>query len=130
MATIKLRRLRASAPDDGRSIKITWEDRGNPMKDQDGNIIYTSVLGQNGLPLPQYYEFTEEVQIPYTIPATTEERQAMITALKDEALERVKIRAQKRANDLADKNTLRSMITGLNHTVGIDFEGTVDLTGQ
>ena len=49
MATIKMRRLRANMPDEGRNIVLVWEDRGNPMKDSEGNIIYTDVLGQNGL---------------------------------------------------------------------------------
>lgn len=38
-----------------------------------------------------------------------------------------KIQAQKRANDMADKAILRSLITALNQTVGIDFEGTVEI---
>lgn len=33
MATIKMRRLRANIPDEGRNIVLVWEDRGNPMKD-------------------------------------------------------------------------------------------------
>jgi len=128
MATIKLRRLRANAPDSGRNIVLTWEDRGNPMKDSAGNIIYTDVLGQNGLPLPLYPEFSVPVQIPYNIPATTAERSALITSLKDQALEIAKIQAQKRANDAADKSILRSLITTLNTTLGIDFEGEVSIT--
>lgn len=35
--------------------------------------------------------------------------------------------AQKRANDMADKAILRSLITTLNTTLGIDFEGTVEI---
>ena len=128
MATIKLRRLRANAPDSGRNIVLTWEDRGNPMKDSAGNIIYTDVIGQNGLPLPLYPEFSVPVQIPYNIPATTAERSALITSLKDQALEIAKIQAQKRANDAADKSILRSLITTLNTTLGIDFEGEVSIT--
>ena len=38
--------------------------------------------------------------------------------------------AQKRANDIADKAILRSLITTLNTTLGIDVEGTVELTGE
>jgi len=128
MATIKLRRLRANAPDSGRNIVLTWEDRGNPMKDSAGNIIYTDVIGQNGLPLPLYPEFSVPVQIPYNIPATTEDRAALITSLKDQALEIAKVQAQKRANDAADKSILRSLITTLNTTLGIDFEGEVSIT--
>jgi len=128
MATIKLRRLRANAPDSGRNIVLTWEDRGNPMRDSAGNIIYTDVLGQNGLPLPLYPEFSVPVQIPYNIPATTAERSALITSLKDQALEIAKVQAQKRANDAADKSILRSLITTLNTTLGIDFEGEVSIT--
>jgi hypothetical protein len=127
MATIKMRRLRANMPDEGRNIVLVWEDRGNPMKDSEGNIIYTDVLGQNGKPLPLYKEFSVPVQIPYDLPATTAERTALITSLKDQALEVAKIQAQKRANDLEDKNILRAMIKELNQTVGIDFEGEVEL---
>ena len=58
---------------------------------------------------------------------TAAERTALVTALKDEALEVAKIQAQKRANDMADKAILRSLITALNQTVGIDFEGTVEI---
>lgn len=123
-----MRRLRANAPDEGRNIVITWEDRGNPMKDSEGNIILTDVLGQNGLPLPLYKEFPIPVQIPYNLPETAGERTALVTALKDQALEQAKIQAQKRANDLADKTILRSLITTLNTTLGIDFEGTVEIT--
>ena len=36
--------------------------------------------------------------------------------------------AQKRANDMADKNIVRSLVTALNQTTGIDFEGTVEIT--
>jgi len=128
MATIKLRRLRANAPDTGRNIVLTWEDRGNPMRDSAGNIILTDVLGQNGLPLPLYPEFSVHVQIPYNIPTTTAERSALITSLKDQALEIAKVQAQKRANDAADKAILRSLITTLNTTLGIDFEGEVSIT--
>ena len=128
MATIKLRRLRANAPDSGRNIVLTWEDRGNPMRDSAGDIIYTDVLGQTGLPLPLYPEFSVTVQIPYNIPATTADRVALITSLKDQALEIAKIQAQKRANDAADKTILRSLITTLNATLGIDFEGEVTIT--
>jgi len=128
MATIKLRRLRANAPDSGRNIVLTWEDRGNPMKDSAGNIKLTDVIGQNGLPIPEYPEFSIPVQIPYNIPATTAERSALITSLKDQALEIAKIQAQKRANDAADKSILRSLITTLNTTLGIDFEGEVSIT--
>ena len=128
MATIKLRRLRANAPDSGRNIVLTWEDRGNPMRDSAGNIIYTDVLGQNGLPLPLYPEFSVPVQIPYNIPATTADRSALITSLKDQALEIAKVQAQKRANDAADKSILSSLITTLNTTLGIDFEGEVSIT--
>jgi hypothetical protein len=35
--------------------------------------------------------------------------------------------AQKRANDMADKSIVRSLVTALNQTVGIDFEGEVEL---
>ena len=98
------------------------------MKDSEGNIIYTDVLGQNGKPLPLYKEFSVPVQIPYDLPATTAERTALITSLKDQALEVAKIQAQKRANDMADKNIVRSLVTALNQTTGIDFEGTVELT--
>ena len=125
MATIKMRRLRANMPDEGRNLVLVWEDRGNPMRDAEGNIIYTDVLGQNGKPLPLYKEFPVPVQIPYDLPATTEERTALVTALKDQALEVAKIQAQKRANDMADKNIIRSLVTALNQTTGIDFEGTV-----
>jgi hypothetical protein len=127
MATIKLRRLRAYAPDSGRNIIITWEDRGNPMRDSDGNIILTDVIGQNGKPLPLYPEFPIPVQIPYNLPATAAERQALIEDLKNQALEVAKVQAQKRANDLEDKNILRELIKDLNQTVGIDFEGEVEL---
>ena len=58
---------------------------------------------------------------------TAAEWTALVTALKDEALEVAKIQAQKRANDMADKAILRSLITALNQTVGIDFEGTVEI---
>ena len=74
MATIKLRRLRAYAPDTGRNIIITWEDRANPMRDSDGNIILTDVIGQNGKPLPLYPEFSIPVQIPYNLPETEAEK--------------------------------------------------------
>lgn len=127
MATIKLRRLRAYAPDTGRNIIITWEDRANPMRDSDGNIILTDVIGQNGRPLPLYPEFSVPVAIPYNLPETEAERRALITSLKDQALEVAKVQAQKRANDLEDKNILRAMIKDLNQTVGIDFEGEVEL---
>lgn len=127
MATIKLRRLRASAPDEGRNIVLTWEDRGNPMRDPQGNIIYTDILGQNNLPLPLYPEFSVPVMIPYNLPATAGERATLITGLKDQALEIAKLQAQKRANDAADKTILRSLITTLNTTLGIDFEGTVEI---
>lgn len=130
MATIKMRRLRANMPDEGRNIVLVWEDRGNPMKDSEGNIIYTDVLGQNGKPLPLYKEFPVTVQIPYDLPATTAERTALITALKDQALEVAKVQAQKRANDMADKNTIRSLVTALNQTLGIDFEGTVEIPSE
>lgn len=123
-----MRRLRANAPDEGRNIVITWEDRGNPMKDSEGNVILTDVLGQNGLPLPLYKEFPIPVQIPYNLPETAGERTALVTALKDQALEQAKIQAQKRANDMADKAILRSLITALNQSAGIDFEGTVEIT--
>ena len=128
MATIKMRRLRANSPDEGRSIVLTWEDRGNPMRDSDGNIILTDVLGQNGLPLPLYKEFPITVQIPYNLPTTAAERTTLVTALKDQALEQAKIQAQKRANDMADKEILRTLITTINTTLGIDFEGTVVIT--
>jgi len=127
MATIKMRRLRANMPDEGRTLVLVWEDRGNPMRDSEGNIIYTDVLGQNGLPLPLYKEFPVNVQIPYNLPATTAERTALITSLKDQALEQAKVQAQKRANDMADKTILRSLVTSLNQTLGIDFEGTVEI---
>ena len=32
---------------------------------------------------------------------------------------------QRRANDMADKSIVRSLVTALNQTTGIDFEGTV-----
>jgi hypothetical protein len=127
MATIKLRRHRAYAPDSGRNIIITWEDRGNPMRDSGGNIILTDVIGQNGKPLPLYPEFSIPVQIPYNLPATAAERQALIEDLKNQALEVAKVQAQKRANDLEDKKILRELIKDLNQTVGIDFEGEVKL---
>ena len=114
-------------PDEGRNIVLVWEDRGNPMKDSEGNIIYTDVLGQNGKPLPLYKEFSVPVQIPYDLPATTAERTALITALKDQALEVAKVQAQKRANDMADKSIVRSLVTALNQTTGIDFECTVEI---
>ena len=98
------------------------------MRDSAGNIIYTDVLGQNGLPLPLYPEFSVPVQIPYNIPVTTADRAALITSLKDQALEIAKVQAQKRANDAADKAILRSLITTLNTTLGIDFEGEVSIT--
>ena len=127
MTTIKMRRLRANMPDEGRNIVLVWEDRGNPMKDSEGNIIYTDVLGQNGQPLPLYKEFPVNVQIPYNLPATTAERTALITALKDQALEVAKVQAQIRANDMADKSIVRSLVTALNQTTGIDFECTVEI---
>ena len=97
------------------------------MRDPDGNIILTDVIGQNGKPLPLYPEFSIPVQIPYNLPETEAERRALITSLKDQALEVAKVQAQKRANDLEDKNILRAMIKDLNQTVGIDFEGEVEL---
>jgi hypothetical protein len=97
------------------------------MRDSDGNIILTDVIGQNGLPLPLYPEFSVPVAIPYNLPETAAERQALITSLKDQALEVAKVQAQKRANDLEDKNILRKLIKDLNQTVGIDFEGEVEL---
>lgn len=36
--------------------------------------------------------------------------------------------AQKRANDMADKGIVRSLVTALNQTTGIDFEGEVVIT--
>lgn len=36
--------------------------------------------------------------------------------------------AQKRENDMADKSIVRSLVTALNQTVGIDFEGEVVIT--
>ena len=60
-------------------------------------------------------------------PGTAAERTALITSLKDQALEVAKIQAQKRANDMADKAILRSLITTLNTTLEIDFEGAVEI---
>lgn len=130
MPTIRLRRMKATTPDEGRVLTLVWEDRANPLIDESGNIIYTSKFNEAGNLIPAYPEFAVNVALPYSLPADQTELQALVIGLKDQALESAKIAAQKRANDLSDKNKIRSIVTLLNSERGIDFNGEVDLTGQ
>lgn len=109
-------------PDDGRSIRVVWQDVANPLRDESGVVIRTSVINPTtGLLIPAYPEFEEMIAIPSPAPLTQDEIDDLIAP----ALENVKIRAQVRANNQADKTSIRSFVNALNLADRIDFEGTV-----
>lgn len=111
-------------PDEGRIIRIVWQDIGNPLRDADGVVIRTDVINPTtGLLIPAYPEFAETVAIPNPAPATQAEIDALITP----ALENVKIRAQVRADNIAARTSIKTFVNTLNVSDRIDFEGTVTL---
>lgn len=124
MTTIKLKRLKVNMPDDGRSIRVVWQDVANPVRDENGVIKRTSIINPvTGLLIPEYPEFEEIIAIPSPAPLTQDEIDDLIAP----ALENVKIRAQVRANNQADKTSIRTFVNALNLADRIDFEGTVTL---
>jgi hypothetical protein len=124
MASIKLRRLKANTPDEGRSIQVVWQDIANPLRDENGVIRRSEIMNAAGTALIPYYpEFGETVAIPNPAPTTQEAIDALIAP----ALENVKIRAQVRANNTEAKTSIRTFVNALNQTDRIDFEGTVTL---
>lgn len=125
MATIKLRRLKANIPDEGRNIRIVWQDLANPLRTPEGVIIRTDIPHPvTGVLIPAYPEFEEYVAIP----ADAQASQEYIDALILPALENAKRRAQVRADNIAAKTVIRTFVNALNQADRIDFEGTVELS--
>lgn len=121
---IKLVRKKASAPDIGRNITLMYREKNFPLTDENGNVKYTTELDDQGAPIPEYYDFVINVQIPSPIPTTAPLRQAMLNTLKLQADDQAKIIAQIRANDIVDKNKIRVIVKTLNDDTGTVFEGT------
>jgi hypothetical protein len=120
---IKLRRKKVVMPDEGRVIRVVWEDLLNPLRDETGQIIRTDVLNPvTGLLFPAYPEFVFSITIPDPAPTT----QAEINLLVDNSaeLQEAKRQAQSRANNIAAKTSIRNFVNVLNSSNKIDFEGT------
>ena len=120
---IKLVRKKANTPDFGRNLTIIYKEKNFPLNDEAGNIIYTSEVDGNGNLIPEYYEFPVNVEVPNPIPPVAE-RQAFIDALKTQADTIAKGIAQKRANDIVDKNKIKNIVNTINNDTGVFFEGT------
>lgn len=123
---IKLVRKKAILPDFGRNLSITYIEKNFPLTDEAGNVLLSDKLGQDGLPLPQYYEFQVNVEVQTPIPPIAE-RQAFIDALKAQADEIAKGIAQRRANDIVDKKKIDNIVKAINNDTGVVFEGTATI---
>jgi hypothetical protein len=120
---IKLRRKKVVIPDEGRVIRVVWEDLFNPLRDENGVVLRTDVINTvTGLLFPQYPEFAFSITIPDPAPTT----QAEINALVDDSaeLQEAKRQAQTRANNMDAKTAIRNFVNVLNASNKIDFEGT------
>lgn len=126
---IKLVRKGASAPDFGRNVTLKYQEKNFPLTNADGSIKYTTELNTQGNSIPEYYEILVNVQIPSPIPSTIALRQAMLDALKVQADDQAKIIAQIRANDIVDKNKIRTIVKTLDGDTGVVFEGTIVIPG-
>jgi len=120
---IKLVRKKATLPDFGRNLTINYIEKNFPLTDEAGNILLSDKLGQDGLPLPQYYEFSVNIEVPSPIPALAN-RQAFIDDLKAQADSIAKAIAQKRATDIVDKRKIENIVKTINDDTGVVFEGT------
>jgi hypothetical protein len=125
---IKLVRKKADVPDFGRNLTILYREKNFPLQDDDGNIKLSTDMDASGNLIPQYFDFVVTVQVPSPIPAQAQ-RQAFIDDLKAQADTQAKIIAQKRANDIIDKNKINSIVKSINDDQGIFFTGTYDVTG-
>lgn len=126
MAGIKLRRKIVNMPDQGRVIKVVWEDLFNPMRDENGVIKRTDVLNPvTGVLIPEYPEFPRNITIPTPPPKTRAEVDALIDNSPE--LESVKLEAQARADNITAKASIRTFVNLLNSSNKIDFEGVVTI---
>jgi len=120
---IKLVRKRAILPDFGRNLSITYKEKNFPLTDENGTVLMSQDLGADGLPLPQYYEFQVNIEVPSPIPSAAN-RQAFIDALKAQADLIAEGIAQRRANDIVDKRKIDQIVKAINDDTGVVFEGT------
>jgi hypothetical protein len=119
---IKLRRKKVVMPDEGRVIRVVWEDIFNPLRDENGIVIRTDVFNPaTGLLFPAYPEFAFSIMIPDPAPATQTEVNALIDNSAE--LQEAKKQAQTRANNYAAKTSIRNFVNVLNSSNKIDFEG-------
>lgn len=132
MATsdIKLVRKKASVSDFGRNLIFVYREMNFPLTDETGVVKFTSEIGADGNPIPEYYDFVVSVAIPSPMPTTVALRQAMLNDLKAQADAQAKLIAQKRANDIVDKNKIKNIVKLLNDDTGVVFEGTFDYTNS
>jgi hypothetical protein len=114
-------------PDFGRNLTITYIEKNFPLTDENGNVLMSDKIGTDGLPLPQYYEFTVNIAVPSPIPALAD-RQAFIDNLKAQADTIAKAIAQARANDIVDKNKIANIVKTINDDTGTVFQGTYVIT--
>lgn len=120
---IKLIRRKATVPDFGRNLTILYREKNFPLTDANGVVQNTEEKDENGNLIPQYFDFTVQIEIPSPIPPVAQ-RQAFIDALKAQADEIAKGIAQKRANDIVDKNKITSIVRTINDDTGVIFTGT------
>jgi len=125
---IKIVRKKSNIPDFGRNLTILYREKNFPLLDSDGNIMMSTDIDSSGNLIPQYFEFVVTIPVPSPIPAAAQ-RQAFIDDLKAQADTQAKIIAQKRANDVLDKNKINSIVKSINDDTGVFFTGTYDVTG-
>ncbi len=95
MAEVILRRKKIPyVPDNSSNIVVVFEDIANPLLDEQGNVILTSTLSDDGNPLPEYPEIV--VNVP--IPEGTAIDAVLIESLMSDALAAGTQQAQERVN--------------------------------
>lgn len=107
--TVKLVRKPGSltVPDSGNSISFIVIDEANPLVDEKGNPIMTSVPDGNGKPTPEYKEYVVTVPIPVDFDVTTGDLESLIDNGITETTERI----ASRIDGLTRRDILRDRLS-------------------
>lgn len=124
-ASIKLERKNVVIPDNSLQLHVKYMDLANPLTDESGNTIYTSEVDDAGNLIPEYPEYTIDIDIPEDSTPSAD----LITSLISQALDSAKIKAQNHANKEEKKKALKPYVENVATLTPVEFEGTVDLTG-
>lgn len=122
MPNIKLVRTKVIIPDDGLKLHVVYEDQANPLKDSNGNVQLTSTLDESGNPIPEYFEFAIDIDIPEGSTPSGEIIDTLLVSALDSAKSKVSERIEK--EDI--KNTWSQYVMGLPTPI-VDYEGDTNI---